>query len=57
MDNRWLINPDEIANEHINFGHSISDQIQSQRLSHKYLGDKVNYVVSTRSIASITTKR
>ena len=46
MDNRSLTNPDEIANEFnayfINIGPSLSDQIQSQRSSHEYLGDKAN---------------
>ena len=46
MDNRRLTNPDEIANEFnayfINIGRSLSDQIQSQRSSHEYLGDRAN---------------
>ena len=46
MDNRTLTNPDEIANElnayYINIGRSLSDQIQSQRSSHEYLGNKAN---------------
>ena len=46
MDNRRLTNPDKIANEFnvyfINNGRSLSDQIQSQRSSHEYLGDRAN---------------
>ena len=46
MDNRRLTNPDKIVNElnayFINIGRSLLDQIQSQRLSHEYLGDKAN---------------
>ena len=46
MDNRRLTNPGEIAIEFnayfINIGRSLSDQIQPQRSSHEYLGDKAN---------------
>ena len=46
MDNRMLTNPDEMTNKFnayfIIIGRSLSDQIQSQRSSHEYLGDRAN---------------
>ena len=46
MNNRMLTSPGEIANEFngyfINIGRLLSDQIQSQRSSHEYLGNKAN---------------
>ena len=54
MYNRKLTNPVEIANEFnayiINIGCSLSNQIQSQRSSHEYLGDKVHTNFTVRAV-------